>query len=671
MEQRTALAFDQLKDKLSSAPVLRLPDPTLEFTVTADASDFAIGAVLSQDDGTGPRPVAYESRKLRPAEINYATHEKELLAIVHALRIWRHYLYGTHFKIVTDHNPLRYFDTQNTLTRRQARWMELMQEYDYEILYQPGKQNVVADTLSRRPDLHTCAIATVSVASDLLDRIKQGYHDDNNFQELHQLLSTAGTSVPAKLDTKAKRFQLRDGLLYYVAGTLSRLCIPNAPGLRLQLLQECHDPPTAGHLGFDKTYELMHRMFYWPRMDKSVRNFVSTCDVCQRIKDSTTAPTGLLQPLPVPTTRFEQVSLDLITQLPKTKLGHDAIVVFVDRLSKLAYFCPTTSNVDAPGVASLFFGTVWRHHGLPRVLVSDRDPRFISKFWQSLFKLCGTNFNISTAYHPETDGQTERTNRTLEQMLRAYVCHKQNDWDRVLYAVEFAYNNSEQASTGFTPFKIATGQSPITPASFLNIAASSSPVQSTEEFLRQVQNAVKIATDNMTLAQDYQAEYANRSRRDDEFKVNDIVLLSSDHINTAYGSQQPSKKLKHRWLGPYRIEQAISKVAYKLELPPSMKVHPVFHASVLKRYKETPPEFSERQKPPPPPPVVINDNEEYEVEQILDKRIVNRGRNQTPQYLVKWVGYPEHDATWEPASYLAHSQELVEEFESGTVDVAS
>jgi hypothetical protein len=293
--------------------------------------------------------------------------------------------------------------------------------------------------------------------------------------------------------------------------------------------------------------------------------------------------------------------------------------------------------------------------------VSDRDPRFVSRFWKSLFKICGTSLNVSTAYHPETDGQTERTNRTLEQILRAYVRYKQDDWDQYLYGAEFAYNNSEQASTGISPLKMLTGQDPGTPASFLNIAASASPAPSTSEFLCKVQNSVKVAIDCMACAQDYQAQYANRRRREEEYEVGDEVLLSSSHVTAAFQTKQPSKKLSHRWLGPFRVAEVVSKVAYKLELPDNMHVHPVFHISVLKRYNENPPEFDGRQAPPPPPPVTVDDHEEYEVERVLDKRKV---RNAV-QYLVKWAGYPEYDSTWEPARHLAHCPDLVQEFEAG------
>jgi len=652
-------AFTRLKDKLSATPVLRHVDPTLEFTVTTDASDKAVGAVLTQDDGDGPRPVAYESRKLRPAEMNYATHEKEALSIVHALRIWRHYLFGRHFKIVTDHDPLRHLDTQSKLSPRQARWMELLQEHDYEIMYKPGKQNVVADALSRRPGLQVAAISAVQPDPAFLDRVAEGYANDKKFGGVYRALSNPDSPDSGRLANEAKRYQVRDRLLYHTAGPEPRLCIPDAPGLRLQLMQEHHDSRIAGHLGYDKTYELLHRSFYWPNMHMTIKKYVASCDVCQRIKDSTRRPAGLLQPLPVPARRFEQVSFDLITQLPKTKSGFDAIAVFVDRLSKFAYFRPTTTKVDAPGVAHLLIDTVVPLHGIPQVLVSDRDPRFVSCFWKSLFEICGTSLNVSTAYHPETDGQTERTNRTLEQILRAYVGYKQNDWDKHLRLAEFAYNNSEQASTGFAPLKLLTGQDPYTPASFLNLAAASSPVPSTEEFLRKLQNSVKAAIDCMALAQDYQAQYANRSRREEEFKAGDKVFLSGNHVTAAFQVKQPSKKLAHRWLGPYRVGQVVSKVAYKLVLPDSMKVHPVFHVSVLKRYCESPPEFDGRQAPPPPPPIAVDDHEEYEVERILDKRTE---RNVT-KYLVKWVGYPDHEATWKRANELPNCQDIIQEFE--------
>ncbi|KAJ9522565.1 hypothetical protein QJQ45_008331 [Haematococcus lacustris] len=455
-------AFDALKQALITTPVLIAPDPSQPYTLRCDASTVGIGAVLSQGTGSAERVVAYYSRKLLPAEQNYPTHEQELLSLVEALKVWRHYLLGASFHLFTDNWATKHIQTQPRLEcRRQARWMEVIQEYDCIIDHIPGKQNVVADALSRRSDYHLFTVgrrvqhtpahaaeSAIYISLPRLQRIRDAAATDPQYQR----------HLAAALKGRARQFFVQDSLLYHTGRGASLLYIPAGP-LRTDLLCEAHDVPTSGHLGRDKTYQRLSRLVFWPRMAAAVHDYIRTCTHCQRNKSSTTKPFGLLQPLPVPQHRWEQVSMDLITQLPVTPTGHDAIVVFVDKLTKMIHTVPTTTTVSAPDLAQLFFDSVFRYHGLPKVIISDRDPGFTSTFWQQLFAKTGTHLNISTANHPQTDGQTERANRTLEDMLRNYVSPHHTDWDNHLTAAEFAYNASVQASTGYSPFMLNSGGS--------------------------------------------------------------------------------------------------------------------------------------------------------------------------------------------------------------------
>jgi hypothetical protein len=365
-------------------------------------------------------------------------------------------------------------------------------------------------------------------------------------------------------------------------------------------------------------------------------------------------PAGLLQPLPTPGKRWEEVTMDFIVQLPLTRQGHDAIVVFVDRLSKRAHCQPMHTSATAPEVAKIFFTTIFRNHGLPKVIVSDRDPKFTSKFWQSVFKHLGTKTAMSTAFHPQTDGQTERMNRTLEEMLRIYTSYKQDNWDEYLPAAEFAYNNSKQASTGYTPFELDHGQHPNTPVTL----TKESEVPAANEFLQHWTSMIEIAKDTLREAQERQVKYANKHRRYLTFKQGDQVLLSLKNTYNPIDRNRPTKKLTPRFAGLYTVTQVISSTAYKLDLPSNMKIHPVFHISLLKPYQVSNNEFL---RPIPPPAIVLpnTEQEEYEVENILDKRTLRK----KPQYLIKWLGYPLHDATWEPLENLGNAREKVKEYE--------
>ena len=638
-------SFQDLKQAIKTAPVLIGPDMKQPFTVHTDASGFAIGACLSQDHGKGLQPVCFMSKKMLPAERNYSIHEQELLAIICALREWRHYLHGNKFTVITDHKSLQWFQSQPNLSARQTRWSEFLQQFEFTVVYKEGKTNVVADALSRRSDHQVNHVSSIQANNDLLDEIKQAYCHDSRCHEI--------------LKNKETGYIINQNLIYFN----DKLVIPNDNKIKTKLLHEAHDANVSGHVGSAKTYELLSRYYYWPKMDEDSRSYVKSCYKCQSNKPSNQNQIGLLQPLPIPDRPWEQVTMDLITQLPKTKNGHDAIVVFVDKLTKMVHVCPTTTKISAPELARIFFKEVIRLHGLPKSIVSDRDPRFTSHFWKSLWSQLGTKLTMSTAYHPQTDGQTERTNRTLEDMLRSYVNFEQNNWDQFLVAAEISINNSQQASSRFTPYFLNYHQHPELPLSRTarpveTNAQSKSPAagQAYDSFMKHLEQA-KL---NLKMAQDKQAKYANQHRRDYEFEVNDKVMIATKHINM----DGRAPKLSPKYYGPFKVLERIGNSAYKLDFPPQWSIHPVINVSKLKPYYESSEDrFSGREKEVHYPPPEIKDSaQEWEVERIVDKRVKQKGRRQRTEYLVLWKGYPEWDRTWEPEENLKNSQEAIQEF---------
>lgn len=620
-------AFDALKQAMMTTPVLIGPDTTLPYTIYTDASDYAIGAVLCQDHGSGLQPLAFESRKLSSAELNYPIHEKEMLSIVYAYQKWRHYLEGVSSVAVTDHASLKHMQTQPSLSRRQARWMEFMQRFDFRIEYQPGKANVVADALSRRPDHQVNAISLLRPDTALLNQLKAAYAADPLYSgELHDGYST------------------RDGLFYFD----NRLCVPDNAALRQRLLHESHDSSVSGHLGVTKTLKLVQRYFYWPKMAVTVRHYVTSCPTCQAVKSSNQLPPGLLHPLPIPDDRWEQIAMDLIVHLPQTPRGFDAIVTFTDRFSKMVHFVPTQTTVTAPTLAKLAFDHVFRYHGLPKTIVSDRDPRFISLFWQALFKITGTKLAMSTAYHPQTDGQSERTNRTLEDMLRAFTSDNHSDWDTHLAAAEFAINNAVQESTGYSPFFLNYGRHPFTPQAFIK-PNDPSPNQASQDFVTAIRDAMARARQALNQAQIRQARSANKRRRLLEFAVGDKVLLSTANL-TLLGTE--ALKLRPKFIGPFKIITKINPVAYRLELPDTMRIHPVFHISRLRPFMESA-DFPRQQHVRPSPVAVDADGEHaWLVDRLVRHRLDGKIGSQHMKFLVAWQGYPLHEATWEPERNL-------------------
>ena len=333
--------------------------------------------------------------------------------------------------------------------------------------------------------------------------------------------------------------------------------------------------------------------------------------------------------------------MDFITGLPVTPRGHDAILTFVDHLTKTAHFVPTRSTIDASGSAELYIDHVFRLHGLTKVLVCDRDPRFTSEVFRQVFRILGVRLNFSTSNHPQTDGMTERVHRVIGQMLRSTVNHRQNNWDEVLPMCEFAYNDLLQSSTSDTPFFLSYGFHPLSPADFLVTTGALGGVP----LLRDRLVALKEARDNIIAAQARQCINADSHRVEPMvYKAGDLVMVHRNYISSSVSRDQPCSKLRQRWFGPFEILSVLSDTTVKLKLPQSYRVHNVFNTSALKLYHR---DTSPGRRPPPPPPVIDADgNERYIVEKVVSDRRY-RGNS---QYLVKWQGYI--DPTWEPMDNL-------------------
>ena len=657
-------AFAKLKVAFTSEPVLFHFDPAKPCFLEPDASKAALGAVCSQPDENGIlHPLAFYSRSLTPPERNYHIHDTELLAAIEGLEQWRHFFaYSDHpATILTDHKNLEYFAEKRSLSPRQIRYAERLSRFNLVLVYRPGVQNGAADALSRiyapeeeegaastthdallpKPisfsSLFISAVSQGSVSETLpiLDQIKLYYNSDPiTAALLKDLAQDQGVHDEYKLD---------DGLLFFQG----RIAVPDNINIKREILSACHDGATAGHFGIFKTCELVSRSYHWPGLRQFVKKFVTTCDTCQRNKTVRHKPYGLLQPLPVPEIPWSSISMDFIVQLPLSN-GHTAILVVVDRMTKMAHFIPTTDDIDATGTISLLMSRVFSLHGFPDDIVSDRGTTFTAQFTREYMAALKIKQNLSTAFHAQTDGQTERTNATLEQYLRCFINYQQDDWSEFLPMAEFSYNNTIHASTNQTPFFALTGIHPRFHVDVPRVAASAPKSHARLEQLKAIQEDLRF---HITSAQESQKHYYNQHRQPQpNFQPGDKVWLLRKHIKTI----RPSDKLDVVRLGPYDIIEAVNSRSYRLDLRNQMpRTHPVFHVSLLEPYHAN---EIEGRIPPPPPPVEIEGEDEYEVESILDSRI----RYRKLQYLVKWVGYDDLD--WYPHSDITHCTELLEEF---------
>eukprot|EP00253_Pinus_taeda_P012217 PITA_12217 len=388
----------------------------------------------------------------------------------------------------------------------------------------------------------------------------------------------------------------------------------------------------------------LRKEYYWPRMKKDVAEYLARCLECQQIKTEHMHPAGLLQPLPIPEWKWEIISMDFITGLPRTKKNNDSIMVVVDKLSKAAHFIPVQSTYKVVQIAHIFMQNVFKLHGLPKVIISDRDVKFTSAFWRTLFAELGTQLNFSTACHPQTDGQTERVNQVVEDMLRACVMMRPTQWEEYLHLVEFPYNNGYHSSTQLSPFEVLYGRKCHTPSSW---GGPEDRLRLGLDMLKEMEDMVKKVRNNLKAAQDRQKSFADRKRRFKEFQVGDHVFV---RIQTRRSALQWSgcAKLAPRYFGPFQILARVGPVAYQLALPSHIRIHNVFHVSVLKQYVYNPKHVIQWQE------IRVEPEGEVLVEPltILDQREVQLRKRAIIQAKVQWQHYGPEEATWEDEELL-------------------
>ncbi|KAJ1116398.1 hypothetical protein NDU88_004612 [Pleurodeles waltl] len=575
------------------------------------------------------------SRKLNEAEKNYVIAEKELLAICDAFKEWRHHLLGAKYTVTvyTDHRNLQFMSSARLLTPRQLRWMLFFAEFDFVVTFRPGKDNRKADALSRQESTTLPAVQT-SRAIIAPDKVLCIIKTEDFFEDIRNSFTVEKWQAWAQADPKRS---IKQGLPFYDA----RLFVPTTK-LRKIVFHWLHVIPTAGHPGAPKTLELIQRYFWWPTLTKDVKTMVNNCEVCARTKISHSKPKGLLHPLPTPSRPWEHISLDFITGLPVVQ-QHSVILVVVDSLTKYGHFIACKKLPTSSELATILLNRVVRYHGLPKVILSDRVSQFAYNFWKTWCKTLQVTSTLSTSHHPQTDGQTERLNQTLKQYLRAYAEKTLNSWTSMLWLAELAYNNSFHTSTGVTPFFGLFGYHPDTLP--ITIPQESSLTPAVSEIIQHLHQTQKSIQQHLEKAkQKYKKHYDKKHCEGPQYQPGDKVWLSTKHIDF---------KTKHmfnpKFIGPYTVLQQINPVTYKLQFPKSLRIHPVFHTSLLKK--------AVQKVRPHPAPVLVQGEEEYEVKKVLDSKL--RGRNLW--YLIPWKGYGPESNSWVSASDV-HAPVLVRRF---------
>ena len=495
----------------------------------------------------------------------------------------------------------------------------------------------LATAASSRAIISSASIAALrrtakvqSLTESFEEKLKNAARADDGYQKLRSKVERKQEGIPKELTIDEQ------GLLYYNG----RWVIPDSREIKMEIMNECHDSKVAGHFGMTKTEERVMQNFYWTRMEEDVRDYVRSCDTCQRDKTHRHKTFGLLQPLDVPYRPWESISMDFIVDLPNDQ-DHTQVWVIVDRFTKYAHFIPLKTHTSNPTkeLAKAFAKEIWRLHGLPIEIVSDRDSRFTSHFWAELMDHLGVKLKMSTAFHPQTDGQTERVNGILEGYLRHYCSFQQDNWVELLPLAEYAYNSAYNEALKMSPHMANYGFEPQTqwikpskPGDWTN-PASEILVSRWKGVWEKARTTLEATRQRMIKWHDLKAQEGP------VFKPGDKVMVDSRNMST----QRPTKKLDHKLRGPWRVVKKVGSRAYELALPPNIKVHPVFHISLLEPYRES--KYPGRSQPPPEPEVI-----EGELEYVVDSVVKSRynGTKKCVEYLVKWKGFPPEEATYEP-----------------------
>lgn len=619
--QEAQAAFDNLKEALCQTPVLALPLFDIPFVVETDACGNGIGAVLMQ----AGHPVAYISRQLKGKQLLLSIYEKELLAVIFAVNKWRHYLLPSHFVIKTDQRSLKYLLEQRLNTPIQQQWLPKLLEIDYEIQYRQGKENLVADALSRVDGAEVLHMAMSVIECDLLKNIQEVYEKDMDLQAII-------AAIKQKKDAKKKHYSWVQNVLR----RKTKIVVPNDVKLRDDILQWLHCSGVGGHSGREVTHQRVKGIFYWRGMVKDIQAYIRSCAVCQQCKSDNAASPGLLQPLPIPDCLWSDVSMDFIDGLPVSS-GKSVIMVVVDRLSKAAHFIALAHPYSALSVAQAYLDNIFKLHGCPNSIVSDRDKIFTSEFWREFFALQGVSLRMSSAYHPQSDGQTKVVNRCLETYLRCMTSDQPHLWSKWLSLAEYWYNTNFHSATQLTPYEAMYGQAPPIHLPYL---PGESKVAVVARSLQERENMILLLKFHLLRAQHRMKLFADQHRTEKELAIGDYVYVKLQPYRQNSVVLRSNQKLAPKYFGPYKIVDKCGAVAYQLDLPKSSQVHPVFHVSQLKVLVGNVHTSTHL-------PSVLQDAFVREPKRVIERKMVNRQGQAATEVLVKWKTEPIEEATWE------------------------
>lgn len=679
-------AFQELKDRLSNSTVLAHPheDDCQGYRLYVDGCKIGVGAALhvvvpdpENKSIMLERPICFISRALKPGEKRYWPTELEMLGLTWSLRRFEEIIEGKPLTVYTDHSALVWlFKATNSKTggnQRLLLWSLQLEKWKSTttVVHRPGRAHLNADVLSRfpvdsdtpeefkrslvepsdfPPSKETVSLVSVLLLSkELTDKLQHGYANDPHWATLYNKLSSEANSSRGSIEYHNFRYDFSSGLLYYIdpADKNVKLCVPK--DCIQQVLSGVHD--NSGHLGFHKVYDKIKESYHIHKLSGLLREYLSSCPTCATLRNKDHR-NDLLHPIEIPRLPCEVITIDFVTGLPQDN-GYDSFISITDKFSKYVTLIANKTTDRAPDVASRFFTEYYPRFGLPSKIISDRDPKFISRFWQCLFSKLKVELLLSTAYAPQTDGQSERTNQTVEQMLRSYIGYDPNrQWTSDLKEIEFILNSHSSESSSKSPFEILYG---FNPRSAWNFNYRESDPETNLDFFEQREIIRSEALRHLDWSRAIMAKKYDQNWHERDLAVGDEV-----YIENRSGLSIPgliTTKTGPKRFGPFRIIKLVGTGAVKLDLPSTYKMHDV----ISRRHVTLAKPDAWNRIPDRPPAVVTDDGEEeYEVERVLDERKFKK----RTQYLIKWVGYPVHEATWIDADQAPSFSEALAKFKA-------
>lgn len=664
-------SFQNLKEVLCSPTTLMAPQWDRPFVMYCDASYDGYGIALHQipvgleSKRKNERPIVYLSRSLGKHESNYSPTELEAGCLVWGVTKLSHYLDGASLEIVTDHAALQWIlkvkDSPSTRhNNRLLRWSILLSQYadKLTVTHRPGVAHGNVDGLSRLvakvadEDVVKSSlgvfIETLSSPAHEKDDWHEAYSSDVSLRAIYSRLHDESSSLEHQASYHAFSFDPATKRLYCTIDRSLKLCVPLE--ILWKKIKFAHE--RYSHLGADKTLDRLSRSYWHPLMRREVLRIVRDCASCRENAILRHKPWGLAQPVISPSVPFHTIATDFVTGLPASSFGgedFDAFMTVTCKFTKVLRIIPCRADDSAEITAKRFFNVIYRYHGAPEAIISDCDPQFTSRFWTELCRLMGIERKLSTSYHPQTDGQSEKSNQTVEVALRHCVDYSQESWAKYIPEIEFSINTSKNDTTKTSPYRVLYGFDLRDGLSVLSGLTERNP--SAQEFRDNVARIRQEVSGAIALAQARQARYYDEKHTPKTFEVGDMVMLDTRDFRIPGVSQN---KIGPKRIGPFRILEKHGRLAYRIDLPPTYRIHPVISIAKLE------PATKDGHRHSRPPPIVKEKNPEeeveYEVEDIESEATVRRSL----KYLVRWKGYADHEMTWEPATEVSRgAKEIV------------